>query len=212
MQTVPTVVILGLRILNRRKNVIKTKEDLINRYAVREDKEVFEMFMQKCEEFGLKFQNGQAPRVIKCNECVCYNFHVNGKLGHGSNRFFNSQGMRKLTLADFNTKESDYDRGMREAMKKIALSCGRNFCADIGYEDLPDLVDSLICKPQPKTRTEYKPVTMRDYEALQEFHAGKEFYHKSEYARKYNQVSNVETLIQAHVGGWLYTKEEVKID
>lgn len=143
--------------------MIKTKEDLNDCYAVRADKEVFELFMQKCEEFGIKWHGGCEPRRVVYGLAVVYD---GDRLAHGSECSF--VGSKKLTLADF--------------------------------------------KPQPKTRTEYKPVTMRDYEALQKFHSGKEFYHKPEYARNHNLVSNVETLIQAHVGGWLYTKEEVKID
>ena len=33
--------------------IIKTREDLLGTYVLREDREVFKLFMDKCEEFGL---------------------------------------------------------------------------------------------------------------------------------------------------------------
>lgn len=60
-----------------------------------------------------------------------------------------------------------------------------------------------------KTRTEYKLVTMRDYEALKEFHEGKEFYHNT---NDYKLVTNPQTLIQSYQHKSLYTKEEVELD
>lgn len=146
--------------------MIKTKKDLVGRYAVREDKEVFELFMQRCEEFGIKWLDGTLPRDFSGGDRVRYRCDSD-ILAHSSGSFYESLGMKRLTLSDFKTT---------------------------------------------KTRTEYKPVTMRDYEALQEFHEGKEFYHKPTHARNYNIVQNVETLIQARVSGWLYTKEEKEID
>ena len=50
------------------------------------------------------------------------------------------------------SEESDYDKGMREAMKKIAVSCGKKFAVDIGYEELPDLVESLVNPKKEKPK------------------------------------------------------------
>lgn len=148
--------------------MIKTKEDLISRYAVRADEEVFELFMQKCEEFGVRWCSGRKPRERADDECVTFNYHGDGVLTHASKKFYESKGLKRLTLADF--------------------------------------------KPQPKTRTEYKPVTMRDYEALKAFHAGKEFYYKTYDFTQYIRATLPTALVDAHGRGWLYTKEEVDLD
>ncbi|MGO1190286.1 hypothetical protein [Vibrio casei] len=62
-----------------------------------------------------------------------------------------------------------------------------------------------------KTKTTYEKVTMRDYEALQEFHAGKEFYHNMGFARDYREVKSVISLVSAHSERKLYTKTETPL-
>lgn len=56
-----------------------------------------------------------------------------------------------------------------------------------------------------KTRTEYKPVSMKDWEALKAFHEGQEFYHNT------HLVTNTQTLLRSHQNNALYTKEEVEL-
>lgn len=38
----------------------------------------------------------------------------------------------------------EYEDGMRKAMRSIARTCGKSFAVDIGYEDLPALVEKLM--------------------------------------------------------------------
>lgn len=85
--------------------MIKSKEDLSGCYAERADKEVFELFMQKCDEFGIKGLSGGLPRDVKNGYCVCYDFMGSGGLGCASKRFYNDQGMKQLTLSDFKHKK-----------------------------------------------------------------------------------------------------------
>lgn len=193
--------------------MIKNKEDLSGCYAVRADEEVFELFMQKCEEFGIKWLDGTLPRDFGGGDRVRYRCDSD-ILAHSSGSFYESLGMKRLTLADFKPKtKTDNNKTIGDIGNELHnLSCKLQDSDDGEYLSSLAIECWDMAKPQPKTRTEYKPVTMRDFEALQEFHAAKEFYHKPDHARNYNTVQNVETLIQAHVGGWLYTKEEVEIN
>ncbi|AUR84012.1 hypothetical protein NVP1046O_87 [Vibrio phage 1.046.O._10N.286.52.E3] len=45
------------------------------------------------------------------------------------------------------TNVTVYDDGMREAMQRIARACGKNFAVDIGYDNLPELVEELVARP-----------------------------------------------------------------
>ncbi|QZI93317.1 hypothetical protein SIPHO075v1_p0094 [Vibrio phage PS65A.1] len=45
------------------------------------------------------------------------------------------------------TNITEYDEGMREAMKQIARACGKTFAVDIGYDNLPELVEELLARP-----------------------------------------------------------------
>lgn len=38
----------------------------------------------------------------------------------------------------------EYEDGMRKAMQNIARTCGKSFAVDIGYQDLPSLVEKLV--------------------------------------------------------------------
>lgn len=54
---------------------------------------------------------------------------------------------KQITLADLKPKqavEGDYDKGMRGAMKKIAMLVGIKSGVDVGYDDLPSKVDAII--------------------------------------------------------------------
>ena len=57
-----------------------------------------------------------------------------------------------MTLTPLPSDESEYERGMSKAMQKIAVSCGKKFAVDIGYKELPDLVESLVNPKQEKTK------------------------------------------------------------
>ena len=90
--------------------------------------------------------------------------------------------LRAAALEENIAAESDYDKGMREAMQKIAVSCGRKFAVDVGYEDLPELVHDLIelYKPKPaikpRTKAEYVKVDMKPKEIFMAMLNGEEFY------------------------------------
>lgn len=45
------------------------------------------------------------------------------------------------------TNITEYDDGMRKAMQRIAVACGKKFTVDIGYEQLPVLVEELLARP-----------------------------------------------------------------
>lgn len=74
--------------------------------------------------------------------------------------------------------ESDYDRGMRKAMQSIAKSCGKVFGVDIGYDDLPALVESLVNPPKPKppVRVDHEKVTESPSEIYRAMLDGEKLY------------------------------------
>lgn len=39
---------------------------------------------------------------------------------------------------------TEYDEGMRAAMQRIAVACGKKFAVDVGYDNLPEVVESLL--------------------------------------------------------------------
>lgn len=45
------------------------------------------------------------------------------------------------------TNITDFDDGMRNAMQRIARACGKSFAVDIGYDNLPELVEELLARP-----------------------------------------------------------------
>lgn len=84
--------------------VIKCKEDLERKYALRSDTEVFELFMQKCEEFGIAWKHGEPPRYwfncsVDSNDCVFYS--IDGHLRSLMAEPIKPAGCKKLTVADF---------------------------------------------------------------------------------------------------------------
>jgi len=60
----------------------------------------------------------------------------------------------------------EYDKGMREAMKKIALIVGKKFAVDVSYQDLPDhvseYVKGLFERIAKLTPTDDKPVYTKE--------------------------------------------------
>lgn len=61
--------------------MITCKEDLVGKYVARADLELFELFMLKCEEFGIKWCSGKAPREVTRQAFVSVNSSCN--LEHG---------------------------------------------------------------------------------------------------------------------------------
>ena len=94
-----------------------------------------------------------------------------------------SQQAKHLGIKEIKT-ESDYDKGMREAMKKIAISCNKKFGFDVGYEDLPDLVESLVNHKPEQKEPKFKYVKVEDsaFDLKDELEAGELFYCSKYYA------------------------------
>ena len=117
--------------------------------------------------------------------------------------------LRAAALEEKPKIESDYDKGMREAMKKIAKSCGKSFCVDIGYEDLPDLVESLINpKPEEKPkRVEYVKVEDSIFDLQSDFESGCLFGDSSGLVK----VSSLAYLGACYDTGTIYCRIETEI-
>jgi len=98
--------------------------------------------------------------------------------------------------AEVKVVESDYDKGMRKAMQKIAVSCGRVFGGNIGYEDLPDLVDLLINTPKPKhTKEEYVRVEDAIFDLREEYCSGQLKFNDGTYEKpKYETIIGITEL------------------
>lgn len=111
---------------------------------------------------------------------------------------------------------SAYEEGMRNAMNKIAKSCGKTFGVDIGYEQLPELVESLVSKPAPKPRirTEYVKVEMDTNDIAKAMIDGEVFYNKSGTAKFYWDGEKFTNDDDGHcyVIGDYYRKQEVEVD
>lgn len=83
-----------------------------------------------------------------------------------------------MTLTPLPSDESDYERGMRRAMQKIAVSCGRVFGADVGHEDLPDLVESIVRSKKESAKlksTKFAKVEESIFDLKGEFERGELF-------------------------------------
>ena len=109
-----------------------------------------------------------------------------------------------------------YEEGMRNAMKKIAKSCGKTFGADVGYEDLPELVESLINKPKPKpkTRSEYVKVEMDTNDIAKAMIDGEVFYSElGEHEYSWGGDGFIDKQGDTvRVVGDYYRKQEVEVD
>lgn len=89
-----------------------------------------------------------------------------------------------IELEPLPSDESDYERGMRKAMKKIAVSCGRVFGVDVGYEDLPDLVESIVSSKKEKpTPTKFVKVEDSIFDLKKEFERGELYEKGSDYTK-----------------------------
>ncbi len=80
---------------------------------------------------------------------------------------------RLMVLTTLPNDKSNYEKGMRRAMQKIAASCGRVFGADVGYEDLPDLVESIVrSKKESSKSTKLVKVEESIFDLKEEFEKG----------------------------------------
>lgn len=105
--------------------MITCKEDLKGFYALRSDKEVFELFMDKCEEFGITWADGHLPRGVKGGEAVSVVFSVTSCdcLGFGSELFYKNLDRKAITLVDFNevSKPIDDAKGIASKWKYVPV-------------------------------------------------------------------------------------------
>lgn len=174
--------------------MITKKEDLIGRYALRSEKEVFELFMQKCEELEMTWCSGEKPRDITDGDAVDCNYRYGG-LAYGSETYYADRGFVKLTISDFKPSKEE------SAIKTLEM---------LGYVyHGAELWEPPVKKP--RTRTEYVKVTESIFDLREEFERG-ELYHKFEHAREYSKVKNTESLSQALNNGCCYRKVEKEID
>lgn len=88
--------------------MIETIDDLRKRYAVRADKEVFELFMDKCEEFGARWDFGGKPRDNRYGEAIVFDGAHMDRLGLASVSFMEKAGYKRLTLSDFKPTRTEY--------------------------------------------------------------------------------------------------------
>ncbi len=115
-----------------------------------------------------------------------------------------------MTLTPLPSDGSDYERGMRKAMQKIAVSCGRVFGVDVGYEDLPDLVDSILrskkesAKPKP---TKFVKVEESIFDLKEEFDGGELYVSTCE--GHYTQILGEKGLFLAAFNNSIYRQVEI---
>lgn len=82
--------------------MIKTKEDLAGKYALRSDTEVFALFAEKCNGFGWFYGNLDGEDAHSCPETECVNADLSDNtLTHCTEVYYIREGYKKLTLADF---------------------------------------------------------------------------------------------------------------
>lgn len=98
--------------------MITCKEDLKGFYVLRSDKEVFELFMDKCEEFGVVWGDGSEPRSIKEGEVVAFSY-TGDRLGFSSELLCKNLCRKAITLADFKevSKKLDNYKGVASKWK-----------------------------------------------------------------------------------------------
>lgn len=113
-----------------------------------------------------------------------------------------------IELEPLPSDESDYEKGMRRAMQKIAASCGRVFGADVGYEDLPDLVESIVrVKKEKPTPTKFVKVEEPIFDLKAEFENG-ELY-SSDCEGCYTQLKCKKKLYLAGYQDLIYRQVEI---
>lgn len=82
-------------------------------------------------------------------------------LGLESDPMLTEGGLVDSTLPDGVSRE-EFDKGMRESMKAVSILVGKQFGIDIGYENLPEavssVIDSLVCTIAELTPSDDKPV------------------------------------------------------
>lgn len=119
--------------------VIKTIEDMKMCYVPRHDKEVFELFMDKCEEFGLSWSDysGGEPRDIKLGEVVVFNGSTNKLLTHASEAYAAVKGYKRLTLSDLKPRT-------RTEYEKVAESPRELFQAMLNGEEFYLFKEELL--------------------------------------------------------------------
>lgn len=105
--------------------MITCKEDLKGFYALRSDKEVFELFMDKCEEFGITWADGHLPRGVIVGETMAVAFSSTGdeRLGFSSELFYKDLGGKVITLADFKglSNNTDNDKGVASKWRYVPV-------------------------------------------------------------------------------------------
>lgn len=81
--------------------MIKTKQDLAGKYALREDKEVFELFAEKVKELGFSYC-GTGAGAHSCPEVEAVDADLSDNtLTHCTQEYYEKEGYTKLTLEDF---------------------------------------------------------------------------------------------------------------
>lgn len=115
-----------------------------------------------------------------------------------------------MTLTPLPSDESDYERGMRRAMQKIAASCGRVFGADVGYEDLPDLVESIVRSKKESAKlksTKFVKVEESIFDLKEEFERGELYVSTCE--GHYTQILGENGLFLAAFNNSIYRQVEI---
>lgn len=87
--------------------MITCKEDLRGCYVPRCDKEAFNLFMDKCEEFDIKWAgNPDKPRDCILGEAVVFSGAERDQLTHGCSVYLSQKGYKRLTLSDLKPEEN----------------------------------------------------------------------------------------------------------
>jgi hypothetical protein len=174
---------------------IKIKKSTIKPFYIKLTEEITNQMIQ--DAFDKCVDNGATPNEwVRGTNCK-HNTYLRsespiyehfGVSDYGKTYMFDDpksygEGAIEITLDQLDEhlgikQESDYDKGMREAMKKIAVSCGKQFGVDIGYEALPELVESLVNpEPEPK-EPNFKYVKVEDsiFDLKAEYEANDLYY------------------------------------
>jgi len=133
--------------------MINCKEDLMNKHIENDNGELRELFFNYCIKFGLH-DNSRCPMLgYDQLGSIISKWPKFDVLQYGP-----SPKSKQLTLADFqagcdSAKPADvemeafndeYNRGMYNCVCDIAESVGYKFGVDIGFDDLPDKVESVL--------------------------------------------------------------------
>lgn len=152
--------------------MITCKEDLIGFYALRSDKEVFELFMDKCEKFGITWGTKDNVRNFKEGEAVTFGHYLRaaGFLGFSSEAKLINSGLVKLTLSDFKPARTEYVKVTGSIFKlKAELEAGKLYHEILGSSGLVVIDDESVLIYELQNENVYRKREVKWQDEVEEY-------------------------------------------